>query len=140
VEAVLCRRLARPDVLELLAHAACDDAEVQAAAEEVMRLRGKLAAARQAWDADVLSLEEYIEMKARTEPKIRTADERARPRSLPPAVFDVAGPDAERRWKALDVTAKRALVAALADVTISPVGRGQWRFDPEKIVIDWRTE
>ena len=31
-------------------------------------------------------------MKVRTEPKIRAAEERSRPRSLPSAVFEVAGP------------------------------------------------
>jgi DNA invertase Pin-like site-specific DNA recombinase len=139
VETLMWRRLAQPDVLELLARAAQDDAEAEQAVAEVIRLRAKLAAARQAWDDDLLTLEEYHDMKARTEPKIRAAEERARPRALPAALYAVAGPDAMRKWQALDVKDKRAIVAALVDVTILPAGRGHWRFDPEKVVIRWRS-
>jgi hypothetical protein len=77
-------------------------------------------------------------MRARTEPKIRAAEERARPRALPAAVFTVAGPDAKHRWYALDVIEKRAIVAAFVDVTVLPAGRGHWRFDSDKVRFAWK--
>lgn len=136
VEALIMRRLARPDAVAELQQG--DDPDVAEAADEVVRLKAKLRAARQAWDDDVLSLEEYADMKARTEPKIRAAEERARPRLLPATLLAVAGPDAARKWRALSIAEQRANVAALVEVTILPVARGQRPPIGETVRISWR--
>lgn len=132
VEKVLCKWLERPEVL---AEYVGDDPTAAEAAEEVARLKRKLREARQAWDDDLISLDDYADMKARTEPKIRAAEERARPRHLPAAVLEVAGPDAERRWRAQPIEQRRAIVAAIVDVVILPAHRAGGRFDPSLVRI-----
>lgn len=134
VEKLMWRRLARPDILELLAQG--DETPVKEAAAEARRLRAKLKAARRAWDEDRISLEAYMDMEARTLPKIRDAEERARPKSVPPGMFEVAGEDAERKWKALSIGEKRTFVAAAMEVTILPAA--SWVWDPTRVQIRWR--
>lgn len=136
VESTLWERLSRPDVAQLLG-AGADDATKDAAAE-AGRLRAKLDEARRKVDDDELTLDDLAYFRARWEPKIRDAERRARPRHLPLAVFDVAGPDAERRWKLLPIGERRAILAALLEVTILPAGRGSWRFDPDLIQRRWK--
>lgn len=136
IETLMCRYLARPDVLELLT--ADDDAPVKEAAAEVRRLRAQLNDVRRRVEAEELTLDDLAYFRARWEPKIRDAEERARPRSLPRAVFDVAGPDAEAKWRALPIADRRALVAAFLDVAILPAGRGKRKFDPNDLRVSWR--
>ncbi|MCW2901715.1 MAG: hypothetical protein JWO67_3980 [Streptosporangiaceae bacterium] len=139
VEMLIVRRLSRPDVVAELEQG--DDPGVAEAAAEAARLKLKLRAARQAWDDDQLSLEEYTDMRARTEPKIRAAEQRARPRHVPQALIDVAsaGAEAAEKWAVLPIGDRRAIVAALADVTILPAGRGKWKFDPDGVTVKWRS-
>lgn len=139
VEALVCARLSRRDALAAIG--AADDPGAAEATAEAARLKLKLRAARQAWDDDRMSLESFTDMELRTLPKIRAAEVRARPRHLPPALYDVAaaGVAAERVWKALPIGERRAIVAALVDVVILPAGRGRWKFDPHDISIKWRT-
>lgn len=137
VEAVLCGRLARPDAVAELAQG--DDPAVAEAAAEAARLTLKLRQARQAWDDDRLSLDEYTDMRARTEPKILAATERARVKHFPPALYAVVGPDVERRWRALPVGDRRSITAALVDVTILPAGSQARAFDPALVEIRWRS-
>lgn len=136
INGLMAQYLARPDVLELLAGP--DDEAMKEAASEVARLKLKLRAVRDAWDADELSLEAYRDMEARTLPKIRDAEARARPKAAPPALSRVAGPDAEQKWMDLPIGDRRALVAAFLDVRILPAGRGKWKFDPSRIRAEWR--
>jgi site-specific DNA recombinase len=57
-----------------------------------------------------------------------------------PAVLDgLAGnPDAAAAWDALDLDRRRAVVAALADVTVTRAARRGAAFDPETVVIRWK--
>jgi DNA invertase Pin-like site-specific DNA recombinase len=137
VQKLMWRRLAKPDVLELLTASSTE--AVQQAAAEVNRLEMKLRAARDAWDRDRLSLDSYTDMENRLLPQIKDAQRRARPESIPPVVFAVAGPDAEARWFDLDVVEKRTAIAALLDVTILPAGTARIGFDPDLIQVKWRS-
>jgi site-specific DNA recombinase len=132
VEAAVCAWLARPDVL---AEISGDDPAVAEAAAEVVRLKTKLRAARAMLKAERLSLESFVDLEADLLPKIRAAEEHARPRHLPAALLDTAGPDAEAKWRALSIGEKRAIVAALVDVTILPASRDRRRFDRDLIRI-----
>jgi DNA invertase Pin-like site-specific DNA recombinase len=136
VEELMWRRLARPDILELLAED--DDSPAQEAAAEARRLRLKLDDVRRRVAADELSLDDLSHFRARWGPRIHELEEQARPRAIPRVVFDVAGPDAEQKWKALDIRDKRAILAAVAEVTILPVGSGHWQFDPRAVRVEWR--
>jgi hypothetical protein len=86
-----------------------------------------------------MSLEAYTEMEARTLPKIRDAERRARRAAVPESAYILAGPEAEQKWKALSISEQRGLVAAVADVTILPAGRAKWKFDPRDVPVKWRT-
>lgn len=136
IEALLTRRLAQPDILALLDRG--DDEKAAEAAQEVARLKAKLRAAREAWEDDALSLEAYTDMEARTLPKIKAAEQAARPKYIPAAFYEVAGPDAKRRWQGLPLGERRALLDALIEVTILPTGSGHWTFDPDKIQVRWK--
>lgn len=138
VTAVVVERLSRPDILERLARSAQAGVKQQKAAEEIERQRGKLRAARVAWDEDKISLEAYADMEKRALAKIEAAEEVARTAPLPSVVFDVAGDDAAARWEALPVRDRRAVVAALMDVTLMPVGNVRGRPIEEGIAVAWR--
>lgn len=135
IERLLIARLSQPDVLAAIADAT-KDTEAQKAAAEVARLKAKLTKARELVDADQLSLESLADLETRTLPKIRDAERRARPKHVPGAVLEVAGPDAGARWAALPVTQRRAIVKALVEVRIHRTARGnQHTFDPAAIEV-----
>lgn len=135
IERLIVARLSQPDVLAALSSSARDP-EVEAAAAEVARFKAKLVQARELVDADKLSLESLADLEQRTLPRIRAAEQRARPRWVPGAVFEVAGPDAEARWMALPMVQRRAIVKALVEVRIHRTRPGnQHSFDPEAIEV-----
>lgn len=140
VTAVILQILLREDVLKQLA-ALGKDPEIVAAAEEASRLRAKLDEARRLVDDDRLSLESLADLEARTLPKLRAAEELARPRHVPDVVFEVAGPDAEDRWARTPVAAQREIVRALLEVRIAKAPRRNQHSDPdlESIRITRRT-
>ena len=135
VERLIVARLSQSDVLAVVADAT-QDTEAQGAAAEVARLRAKLVQARELVDADRLSLESLADLEARTLPRIAEAERRARPKHVPGAVYEVAGPDAAARWAALPMTQKRAIVKSLVEVRIHRTGRGnQHSFDPSAVEV-----
>ncbi|MGH8306073.1 MAG: recombinase family protein [Steroidobacteraceae bacterium] len=135
IEKLVIGRLSQPDVLAELAEAT-RDTEAQEAAAEVARLKAKLAQARAMVDVDRLSLESLADLESRTLPRIFEAERRARPRHVPGAVLEVAGPDAAARWATLPMTKRRAIVKSLLDVRIHRTARGnQHSFDPSAIQV-----
>lgn len=132
VERLVVARLSEPDVLASLAGP--DDDAVRQGAEDVARLRGKLDELADAYAADELGLVEYKRLRDRVEPQLVDADRRARPRSVPAPVADMAGPDAADRWEAAGLAARRVVVDALVEVTILPIeGRRSRHFDPSSV-------
>lgn len=136
IETLLVRRLSSDDVVAALARADTD-ADVQRAAAEAVELRNELNALYDDVTAKRLTRAALIRMEPSYLTQIENAERRARPRRLPAAVFNVAGPDAERVWKALPISDRRAIVAALLDVRIMRQGRGHWRFNPDTIKTRW---
>lgn len=134
---LIVARLSRPDVLELLAHTSNDDS-VKAAADEVADLKRQLRAARQKVTARKLTLDDYAFFKGTWEKELADAEQRARPRWLPAAVFDVAGPEASEKWAKQTPAGKRSILAALFVVTIHPAGRHGAPFDPDLVEVTWR--
>ena len=51
----------------------------------------------------------------------------------------VGAEDVEEVWQSLPLERKRAVIAALFTVTILPIGRGQKRFSPDQLQINWLT-
>jgi site-specific DNA recombinase len=138
VSAVIVGRLARPDAADLLVDHTRPD--VPALRQEATALRSRLdALAVDFADGDL------------TASQLRTATERLRARlsvvesSLADAGrVSVLGPlvgasDVEAAWGAMDTDRRRAVIDALAVVTLLPPGRGTRTFRPETVGIDWRT-
>lgn len=137
VESLMIARLSRPDVMDLLAELADDHAAKEAAAE-VDRLKGKLRELREKVDAEELTLDDLAYFRKRWEPQLAEAEARARPRSLPPVVWDVAGPDAAAHWDATPIGGRRTILGALFTVMIHPTTLRGAPFDPDLITVDWR--
>lgn len=137
VEKLVIARLSRADVLEVLAETGTDD-EVKAAAAEVHQLKGLLREARERVAAGGLTLEDLTFFRKRWERQLADAERRARPRWLPSAVYEIAGPEAAARWKDALIGTKRTVLDALFTVTILPTGSGHWQFDPDLIKVSWR--
>jgi site-specific DNA recombinase len=137
IEAVVIARLSKPDVLVALSQS--EQSEVATARDEVVRLQAKLAQARQLVDEDRLSLESLADLEARTLPRLRAAQQAAQPRDIPAAVAEVAGEQASHRWAAIPITARRAILDVLMEVTILPTERRFQPFDPHSVRIDWKS-
>lgn len=137
VERLLVARLSQPDVLQLLAESTGED-EVKAAAEEVLQLKGQLREAREKVDAGELTLDDLAFFRKRWEKRLEDAERRARPRWLPSAIYDVAGPDAADKWAQQPIAGKRTILNALIEVAILPAGRAANRFNPDLIEVTWR--
>lgn len=137
---VIIARLSRPDFAADLA-AASDDPGVHSAAEDVARLRAKLDEARRLVDDDRLSLESLADLEQRTFPRLRAAEQRARPRHIPDVLVETAGADAAVRWAATSISARREIVRALVEVELLKAPpRGRFvPFDPASVGITWRT-
>lgn len=133
VERLVVARLSQPDVIPALAGP--DDGQVADAAADVARLRSKLDELEASYAADELTLTEYRRLRDRVTPLLENAERRARPRSVPDAVVELAGPDAAAKWASADLAAKRVVVDALLDVTIlpRPAGSPTKVFDPATV-------
>ncbi len=136
VELAMITFMSRPDIFAMLAESN-GDAEVEAAKAEVARITAKLADIRAKVNQELLTLDDLVYFRAEWEPKLKAAEERARPKHIPTVVFEVAGPEAEQRWKATSVQNKRVIIKALMNVRIMPTGR-TGKFDPESVVIERR--
>lgn len=141
VTAVVLTRLAQPDVFAQLDALNADhgDSRMQAALDELEVLRARKREAADAYAEGRIDLTTSTQVGARLDPQVAAADRRAREwAGLPDVVGMVAGTDAEDRWSTLSVVQRRAVVTALIDVVILPVGKGKRVFNPAAIRITWR--
>lgn len=139
VEQLVIARLKRPDILALLSERA-DDPAAKAAAADAVKLQARIREYENyaATADEPPPPDEFARIIAGWRERLAKAEERAQPPDIPNTAWQVAGPEAERRWNALEIKAKRAIVAALFDVVILPAGQGHWRFDPNLIEVRWR--
>ncbi len=137
VSAVVVARLARPDLLELLAADSGDDgasAAATEAAEKQVRLDGFYDAAA----AGELTPAALARIEAKLLPEIESARRRAVRVAPSPLLLEVTGTDAERRWAGLSLEQRREVIDLLCEVRILPVGRGRRTFDPLSVAITWK--
>lgn len=137
VEETLWAFLARPDAAEILAAADGDDT-VQAAFAEITELQTRLDGFYDEASAGRLSPAGLARVETRLLAEIGAAKQRTQRTAVTSVVSEVIGPDPEKRWKALSVPQRRAVVTALVSVAISPQGKGSKPFDPETVHIVWR--
>ncbi len=134
---VATRFLSRPDVLADLDEIEADDT-VADAITEAARLKGQLDDARAKVESGELTLDDLAYFRRKWEPKLREAESRAKPRWLPTAVHDVAGPAAGARWDATPVSGKRAILKALFQIKIHRTSIRGTSFDPKAVEINRR--
>jgi site-specific DNA recombinase len=124
VTAFMVALLGRPDVVETLAAAAgTADTEQAAAAREAADLEVKLAELEEAAGSGGISFAAFGRLEARLLEQLETARARATPAWMPPAVRDLAGPDAAARWAGVSLEVRRAAVRCLVRVVVDPVAR-----------------
>ena len=143
VEAVMVERLSRDDALAVFApDVEADTRDLGAEADTLRRRLDDLA-------------EDYAD-GTMTRPQFRTANERVRARlgaieadMATAGAADLVAPlvtsgDVAAAWADLTTPRKRAVIDALAVVTLNPLGRGRHRFTPETFAatvdIAWRAE
>jgi len=142
VGAAVRGRLARPDAVDIFAPPT-DDAALRAAQQEVRDLREHLAAFVTQAAARKLTAATLAEVEQRVRPQIETAERRVRRLSVPPALAAYADVDVAARWARLDPAVQREFVLALAEIVLSPVGKGgrwsHWRLAESRWVGDDQT-
>ena len=137
VEKVIVERLGRDDIADLItppASAAVDAAALRREAAAIRRNLDEMAADR------ALGLVSRTQMIAATERGNArlaeiTADLAASASGSALAPF-AAGRAAAEVWAGLDVARRRAVIGALAAVTVHPAGRGARTFDPDTVTFD----
>jgi DNA invertase Pin-like site-specific DNA recombinase len=138
VNRLVAARLSKPDVIEALSDQG-EDEDVKAATAEVRRLKMQLADARDKVASGELTLDDLAFFRKRWERELEEAERRARPKWLPDAVYEIAGPDAKARWGRALISTKRVILGALFEVTILPAGPGNWKFDPDLVQVEWKS-
>jgi DNA invertase Pin-like site-specific DNA recombinase len=138
VQGAIIGRLARPDLADLVAPRRPDLAPLHTEAASIRANLDELAADR------VAGLISRSQMLAATERgNARLAEigaELAAAASTSALAPFTAAASAAEVWEGLDGARQRAVIGALADVVISPAGRGARTFDPDRVSIDWHTE
>lgn len=137
VEGIIVKRLEQPDALDLFARG--DEGAASQARAALEAIDARLSNAADAYAAGALELDQLTRITTQLRSD-REAHARALERSMPAAVPpDLAGPQAAKRWAALSMDAKRAVLQMLVRVTILPSGPGR-DFNPELVRVDWLSE
>lgn len=130
--------LSRPTEYQALAQA--DDSAVVAARGESDALRARLDEFYESASRGDLSPGALAKVEARLLPQIEAADKRAVQAATPPvlrALLDDPDTDLEDRWEAMPMSARREVVALLAEVTVGKAKPGRHVFDdiPERVSV-----
>ena len=138
VENVTASRLARPDLIGLLARPADTERATDLLAEG-RRLRSRLTQHESDYDAGLIDGRRYAVAVEKVSAELRAVEvERATllAGSGPAAILTADCPaDA---FRASSLMARRAVVSFLLDVTLLPAPRGPRTFDPETVHIVWK--
>jgi hypothetical protein len=130
-------RLAAPDAAELFA--AGDSEVADHCRREIASIDAKLEITADQFASDEITADQLRRISTRLREQRKDAERRleaAKPRTV---LTELAGADALDRWEEIPLGAKREAVDLLLTVTIMPAGIGK-RFDPELVVIDWKTD
>ena len=146
VTCVVLERLARPDLLSVLA-ADGGDSEHQAAVDQLAALQQRLDGFVDAAAAGELTPAALARIERRLLPQIEVARRLARPRLTEPAselvadLIDMAGQPAQvlaGHWAALGLAQRRQVIQAFFRIELLPAGRGNRRvFDPSSVRMEW---
>lgn len=139
VSLAIVKRMARPDVLQLL-NSRDEGSDAASAARELTDLQARLAEFEASAADGGISAAAFGRIEARLLAQIEDARRRATPQEVPAVVLDLAGPDAASRWDGLPVENQRQVVRALLRVRVhrSSRGPGARGFDASAIELVWR--
>ena len=133
VESVIIERLSRPDIADLIPHAAVVD--VTAIREQIVVLEARKQDAALRFAAGAIDGSMMATITAMIDAQLAElrADLKTSVAQSPLAEF--VGADTEQVWKGLSLGRRREILRRLVTVTILPAKRGQRRFRPEWVVI-----
>lgn len=141
---LICARLARPDVRQIIL-AAPQDEVAQRAREEAAKLRARLDEWYDAGAAGEATPEAVGAVERKLLPQIAAADKRAEQSATPaPLRALLSGVTAEQelsgRWQnEMTVAAKREAIRLVMDIRLKPANRkGRAPFDPSRLEITWK--
>lgn len=145
VTALVCARLADPEMYRRLARA--DDADAVAARAEAERWRADLEEWRQAAEAGTVTPATMGRVEADRLAKIAAAETRAQRAALPAVAWEIMGDDEDAtaediaaRWEQTSIAARKELLRALCTIRLHPTPvRGSHKFDPARVEITWTT-
>lgn len=137
VTAVIVDRLSREDIADLFPKGNASQArEAQATLQAI---DAKLDLIADQFSEDTITAAQLKRMTARLRLD-RTASERALKLAQPNEILrSLTGGDVARKWELIPIAAQREAIDLLITVTVMPSGSGQ-RFDPNHVVIKWRSE
>lgn len=134
VTEIVLRRLAMPDALDLLSPSRRD--ERSQAAEEARSLRARLDTAADQFADGTIDARQLERITARLRPQLAAAEARARTVDDYPLLEGLVGNERAREvWETRSLSQRRAIVAALVNVTVLPTRQGRRDFDPESVRI-----
>lgn len=133
VRAVVIERLSRPDALDVLLG---DESEARMWAEKVDSLQARLNDAADSYAEGEITRDQLRRITARLTPELDDAREQARTavRALDVDLLGpLAGPEAEQRWDAMNVSQRRAVLEAIGCRVIVKKARRGPGFDPMSV-------
>jgi hypothetical protein len=137
VERVLTGWLTEPTVFDRLT-AGDQSPDVAQARAEFARVSVELEELRQGGESGAVSVSTLMRVEPALLARLGRAEQALRQATMPPVLIDVIGPGAPARWRALEMPQKRALLAAVADVRVRPIGRGNAPLVPVRDRVEWR--
>jgi site-specific DNA recombinase len=136
VTAVIAARLALPDVQGILKPVTAAAAPL---ADEVARVRERLARNDDDYDAGYIDGPRYKAARDKGEADLRRAQEAlAAAQAATEATPVLTAPDPAKAFLGASLAVRRAVVNLLVTVAISKAARGSTTFDPERVRIEWR--
>lgn len=136
VTEVIRRRLARPDLADLLAKPA-DEAEVKVLSAEIERLRLRLVKIEADYDDELIDGRRFRVATEKVNSAMAEATRKRAALAAPDSpILTAADPVAAFDAASLDM--RRATIDALARIELLPGQRGRKGFDPDSVVVEWR--
>jgi len=136
VTAVIAARLALPDAQGILTPVSAAAAPL---ADEVARVRERLARNDSDYDAGYIDGPRYKAARDKGEADLRRAQEAlAAAQATTEAAPVLTAPDPAKAFLGASLAVRRAVVNLLVTVAISKAARGSKTFDPDTVRIEWR--
>lgn len=139
VTALVLARLARPDAATALTSG--DRGQVQEALDKAAAIRARLDLAADSYTEGNIDAQQLARISGRLRPELAHWEQAARALSTAPDLLDLANPNIAERWDQLPLARKRAVIDLLLAIKIDRISRrgGDGRFDPESVLITWKT-